>query len=210
MKRAMILMLTMTMSLLTWGCAETPDNSASSDNLDALYGSSQIAVVTPEGYNVYDEETGEIINDDAESEEYAEADESISEQSADLMGDGTPAFARSTDGVDVDLTALSSTMVYSQVYNMMVTPENFTGKVVKMQGSYSCFYDSTTGNYYYACIIQDATACCSQGIEFILTDDYKYPQDYPTDGDIITVQGVFDTYYEGENMYCTLRNAKLL
>ena len=40
-----------------------------------------------------------------------------------------------------------------------------------------------------------AAACCAQGIEFILTDDYA------------TVIGSFDTYYEGEYLYCTLRDA---
>ncbi len=116
----------------------------------------------------------------------------------------------STEGVDVDLTVLSSTMVYSEVYNIMVSPEEYVGKTIKMRGSYSGFYDSTTDNYYFTCIIQDATACCSQGIEFVLTDDYVYPDDYPYDGDMITVVGVFDTYIEGDYMYCTLRDARLL
>ena len=35
-----------------------------------------------------------------------------------------------TDGVDVDLTVLSSTMVYSEAYNMMYYPENYIGKTV--------------------------------------------------------------------------------
>ena len=30
-------------------------------------------------------------------------------------------------GGDVDLTVLSSTMVYSEVYNMMVSPDNYKG-----------------------------------------------------------------------------------
>ncbi len=115
-----------------------------------------------------------------------------------------------SNGIDVDLTTLSSTMVYSEVYNMMVAPQEYVGKTVKMDGLYSGFYDDTTKKYYFACIVQDATACCSQGIEFELTDDYKFPDDYPSDGDFITVTGVFDIYQEGEFKYCTLRNAKLL
>lgn len=53
------------------------------------------------------------------------------------------------------------------------------------------------------------TACCAQGMEFVLTDDYSYPNDYPREGDEITVTGVFDTYMEGDYMYCTLRDANL-
>ncbi len=115
-----------------------------------------------------------------------------------------------TEGVDIDLTVLSSTMVYSEVYNMMVSPENYIGKTVKMEGSFASYHDEATGNYYFACIIMDATACCSQGMEFVLTDDYTYPDDYPKDGGEICVVGVFDTYQEGDYTYCTLRNARIV
>ena len=67
--------------------------------------------------------------------------------------------------VDVDLTVLSSTMVYSEVYNMMMTPENYIGKVVRMNGLCSTFesvaVDGQEARVYYTCIIFDATACCS-------------------------------------------------
>lgn len=116
----------------------------------------------------------------------------------------------SIDGVDVDLTALSSTMVYSQVYNMMFYPENFIGKTIRMEGIYTEYFDQATGKRYLACFIMDATQCCSQGVEFELTSDYSYPDDYPTEGDTVVVQGVFDVYEEEGAEYCTLRNSKLI
>ena len=70
--------------------------------------------------------------------------------------------------------------------------------------------DRSSGNNYFACIIADATACCSQGIEFVLKDDYTYPDDYPEEGGDICVVGVFDTYQEGEYSYCTLRDAEIV
>lgn len=115
-----------------------------------------------------------------------------------------------TEGIDIDLTILSSTVVYSEVYNMMYLPEDYIGKTIKMDGLFSSYHDEATGNDYYACIIQDATACCAQGIEFVATDDFSYPDDYPEDGDDITVIGVFDTYDEDGYTYCTLRDAKIL
>ena len=120
------------------------------------------------------------------------------------------AAEKSEDGIDVDLTALSSIMVYSEVYNMMVTPESYMGKTIKMDGIFSLYHDDSTGKDYYACIITDATACCSQGIEFVPTDDYVYPDDYPEQGGEISVVGIFDLYEEGESKYCTLRNARLV
>ena len=116
----------------------------------------------------------------------------------------------SIDGVDVDLTALSKTMVYSQVYNMMFYPENFIGKTIRMEGIYTEYFDQATGKRYLACFIMDATQCCSQGVEFELTSDYSYPDDYPTEGDTVVVQGVFDVYEEEGAEYCTLRNSELI
>ena len=121
-----------------------------------------------------------------------------------------PAAAGSSDGIDVDLTALSSTMVYSEVYNMMNAPQDYIGKVIKMGGQFAAYHSRTTGKDYYSCVIQDATACCAQGIEFELAGDHRFPEDYPEVDSVITVTGVFDTYQEGEYTYCTLRNAQLL
>lgn len=112
-------------------------------------------------------------------------------------------------GVDVDLTILSSTMVYSQVYNMVTAPEDYRGKVIRMHGPFAVYQDPVTGQYYFACIISDATACCSQGIEFLLADDPVYPDGYPELGTEITVTGVFGTYDEGEYTYCRLNDAEI-
>lgn len=116
---------------------------------------------------------------------------------------------RTFDKIDVDLTTLSSTMVYSEVYNMVVTPEDYIGKVVKMSGEFAYFHDDAIGADYFACIIADATACCQQGIEFVLAGSHSFPDDYPALGTNICVVGEFDTYEEAGYMYCTLRNATL-
>ena len=44
----------------------------------------------------------------------------------------------------------------------------------------------------------------------IHTKDYSYPEDFPKEGEIVTVVGVFDTYTDGNYQYNTLRNAKML
>ena len=116
--------------------------------------------------------------------------------------------AQSADGIDVDLTKLSSTMVYSEVYNMMVSPDNYTGKTVKMNGAFAYYEDPETKKQYFACIIADATACCSQGLEFILTGEHTYPNDYPELNSEITVTGTFETYEENGYNYCRLVNAE--
>jgi hypothetical protein len=116
----------------------------------------------------------------------------------------------STEGVDVDLTILNSVMTYSQVFDMITNPDSYKGKVVKMDGMYVCNFPKEGEQFYCACVIMDATACCSQGIEFELDDTYAYPDDYPEYEDTVTVIGTFDTYMDGGYEYCTLRNARLL
>lgn len=110
--------------------------------------------------------------------------------------------------IDVDLTRLSSTMVYSEVNNMMTAPESYVGKVVRMNGKLAVY--KYPERNYYTCIIKDATACCQQGMEFLWAGDHKYPDDYPNEGDNIIVTGVFDIYYEGESKYVQLKDASLI
>lgn len=114
-----------------------------------------------------------------------------------------------SSGVDVDLTQLSSTMVYSEVYNMFVSPEDYIGKTIKMKGAFSIYQDETTDKVYYTCIIADATACCSQGLEFVWKGEHKYPEDYPELDSKITVTGEFQTYEENGSLYCTLIDAEI-
>ena len=162
-----------------------------------------------EADNSQADDTGRPAENDTQNRQNTEPQETQTPEPS-LEPDADPIPADSADGVDVDLTALSGTMVYSEVYNMMVSPETYIGKTVRMKGPFAYFHDKATDNYYFACIIRDATACCAQGIEFVLAGEPTFPDSYPEPGTEICVTGVFDTYQEGDQTYCTLRNAKLL
>lgn len=115
----------------------------------------------------------------------------------------------------VDLTALSSTMVYAEVFAMMSSPEDYVGKTVKMRGIFSkgqlyAAGSLNDGGTVFACVIQDATACCAQGIPFELAGDHTYPQDYPELGDAITVVGTFEIHQQEGMQFCRLRDAELV
>ena len=115
--------------------------------------------------------------------------------------------SKSTDGIDLDLTEMNATMVYSEVLGMVYEPDSYRGKVVKMAGDFSYYLDEQTGKYYFACIVKDATECCAQGIEYSLKGEYSFPEDYPELGDPVTVIGTFDTYEEGGYVYMYLKDA---
>ena len=126
---------------------------------------------------------------------------------AETAQSATEAAPVSADGIDVDLTTMSATMVYSEVQNMMMNPTDYLGKTVKMKGTFNVA--ELGDNIYYACLIKDATACCAQGIEFQWEGDHAYPEDYPEMGDEITVVGTFSTYKENTQTYCQLENSEL-
>lgn len=121
----------------------------------------------------------------------------------------------SANGVEVDLTMLSSTMVYSEVYNMLYNdPESYLGKTVRARGEFSIYQLVVDGVLQpdpvaYACIISDAAACCAEGMEFVLEGDLTYPDDYPELGTEITVIGEFQSYEENGMTWYHLANARL-
>ena len=196
---------------LAAGCGKTTDGAKRTNNAiksvnDVL--AEEMAKEDSKAGNseVQDKTESQVASNEQDTEQNAEQNE--------LCSNGSSPIAELTPGdtVDVDLTALSSTLVYSEVYNMMVAPDDYIGKTVRMAGPFSYFHDPNTDKYYFACIIQDATACCAQGLEFVPEDERKFPDDYPEVGGPIQVAGTFDTYYEydaeGRAMrYCTLLNA---
>lgn len=91
--------------------------------------------------------------------------------------------------VDIDLTALSSTMTYSEVFNILQNPAAYRGKTIKLRGTHIVCHDPAKDEYHHACIIRDATACCMQGMEFEAADEI-----YPLPEEEITLIGRFDTY----------------
>jgi len=196
MKKRIIFALCFLLTLGLTACGET-DGSAQNETSEHVRNSSlSVSDIMDSAMSQADEKLAE------ESSKWAEYE--ASERSNDSSNGSD-----SSSDVDIDLTILSANMVYSQVSDMMYRPSEYIGKSVRMTGEFSLYQDPDTGMNYYACIVRDAMACCANGIEFVLTDDYVFPDDYPAVGSLITVVGVFDTYKEGNTTYCTLRNAEL-
>lgn len=102
-----------------------------------------------------------------------------------------PTATPSPDGVDIDLTRLSATMVFAEVAAMVRTPEDYLGKTVRMAGPLAV-YEANPAlgiDYFYTVVIQDATACCQQGMEFIWPEGTL-----PEAGTGLVVTGTFAEY----------------
>lgn len=168
--------------------------------------------------NSVDKVINEQINDADDASKNTDTEtsdtESIDTEENPSMGSQTEPLEevvpQSADGVDYDLTTMNSDMVYATVYQMMVEPDAYIGKTIRMDGLYYAGYAEQTDQHYHYCIIQDAMACCAQGLEFVWDDgSHVYPDEYPQDNTNVVVQGVFETYQKEDGNYCRLKDAAL-
>ena len=114
-------------------------------------------------------------------------------------------FARAA-AVDIDLTKMSSTMVYSTVFNMVNNPAKFVGKTMRMRGEYTTYHISIDDptQIIHACLVRDAAGCCSQGLEFVLNNGK-----YPAGASEVTVVGTIAVQKISGKYVCYLKDAAL-
>ncbi len=214
MKKAAVILLALSMLLSLAACG----SGAASKEADAPAPSPDPTVtVQPEETMpsaAPESKPAEAAESESKPAERAESESKPAEPTAPVPkpAEAAPAVKRDPGAVDVDLTQLSSTMVYSEVYAMMVEPEQYVGKTVKMRGLFAT--QEYNGERLYACVVQDATACCAQGLEFETAEKLNYPDDYPEPGSEITVVGTFDSYQEEVDgnyyIYLVLKNARFV
>ena len=112
--------------------------------------------------------------------------------------------------IDVDLTKMNANMIYSYIFEMVVDPDSYVGKTIKVNGFFYSVVDETSGERYFAVIIPDALACCKQGMEFKWLGEHSYPADYPQENQEITITGTYRTdLMEGDISYSYLEVSEL-
>lgn len=133
-------------------------------------------------------QTGNSQTGNSENGESAfETSKSENADDSDRRGDG--------DGtIDLDLTKLSGTMVYGEVFQLLVEPQAYVGKTIKVRGTYRVDNTSRENTSYHFIMIQDAAACCQNGLEFMANE-------YPEDSAEIEIVGTYSTYEEEGNTY---------
>ena len=132
---------------------------------------------------------------------------SSSQSSISFNSEGLPVY----EHIDIDLTTMNATMVYSQVSDMLSSPSTYLHKIVKVKGPFKPYESTDPNSCYPAIIVQDATACCGNGLEFLL---YGVPRctmqggnGYPLLNEEATVVGRFETYLEDYTLYVHLVDA---
>lgn len=112
----------------------------------------------------------------------------------------------SSDEADLDLVKLNQTMLYSQLQNISTDYKNYLGKKIRLAGTMNVINGGDVNYFLVECA--DATACCNQGLEFILKNGSTKIEDYPKIGDRVLVNGTLEKYYEGEKEYIHLVNSE--
>jgi len=131
----------------------------------------------------------------------------VGEDTSQPEGDSSPAQISPTPevkAIDLDLSVMSSTIVYAQVTNILTKPDDYLGKTIKARGKISSSRSDETGEYYHFIVFVDSSSCCEQGLEFIWNGEQDYPGNYPKDSTMIEVVGVYALYEEFDVTYCRL------
>ncbi len=118
--------------------------------------------------------------------------------------------SKTDKSVDIDLSTMSATAIYSEVSNMMTDPKKYVGKTIKVKGYYTVSIDPSTGERYTYCLIPDATECCQQGLLFKLKKGEA--SKLPAEEKRFVISGKFTlkTLPEDKNAtYVELENAKV-
>ena len=99
-----------------------------------------------------------------------------------------------SDGIDYDFTDMNFNILNAMNFEMAVDPEKFYGKVMKMRGQFFTVVEPESGQRFYYCVIYDPTACCQTGLDFMMTGDKVYPDDFPPEETYIEIQGPFKDF----------------
>ena len=100
--------------------------------------------------------------------------------------------------IDYDLTGMNYNMLSAITFEMLIEPEKYADKTVKISGQ---FYTEVENDIrYYSVIIWDATLCCPAGMDFIPPSTMTFPDDFPAEENQITVTGILKENAQDGNL----------
>ena len=112
---------------------------------------------------------------------------------------------------DIDLTGFTPNMLYAEVYHMEMSPDEYIGKTIKITGKFARFETldengmPIPGKDVLVCLVSDAMACCSVGLEFVPTDEAEFLKSQPAQGSEITITGRCDIFKDESGFITIIR-----
>jgi len=206
------LLATIPNALLSCKAKDKTDNSGLKAASAAAASAKSVSAVMEE--NMQAEQSQQAAADQTYSD-YTEAGDDLSYEESKAAIDKAMKEAASkpatTDNskIDLDLTQMSATMIYSTIFEMLIMPEDYMEKNIKVKGWFETYQNPETNELYYAVLVPDATACCQQGLEFVWLGNHSYPEDYPVPGNDITVTGRYKLIETNGITYTYLEASKI-
>lgn len=84
----------------------------------------------------------------------------------DYYGSSFEEISAPKTDVELDLSKMKADLAYAFIFQIIVEPEKYEGKTIRMTGTFEIFYDNEPYGRHDYCIITDVLACCAQGLEF--------------------------------------------
>ena len=84
----------------------------------------------------------------------------------DFYGSSVEEISAPKTDVELDLSKMNADLAYAFIFQIVIEPEKYTGKTIRMSGTYEAYYDNEPLSQHDYCIITDVLACCAQGLEF--------------------------------------------
>ncbi len=104
-------------------------------------------------------------------------------------------YSDEADDVQIDLSMFSATVKYAELYNILFSPEEYEGMIMRLDGIYLYDEDVENNKRYHFVVVLDQAACCQQGMEFKLDPGLSYPKQ----GTKVEIKGEF-RFYEEDGM----------
>lgn len=107
------------------------------------------------------------------------------------------------ENFDYDLSDMNYNIVSSMNFDMAINPEKYYNKTIKMKGQFFSL-EEDGGKRFYSCVVYDPTVCCQAGIDFVMSTDKKYPDDFPAEEAYIEITGPytdFSSFFEDGRSY---------
>ncbi len=97
-------------------------------------------------------------------------------------------------------------MVFAKLYEIGTSPEEYKGKIMRVEGVYQVAKDEVDGKNYHVLLISDAAACCSFSFEVQWLPNEKLPRK----GSRVIVEGFFGFIYDDPAIIPQLRMARVV
>lgn len=119
----------------------------------------------------------------------------------------TDALLGITDDDIEDYASWGDDMQFIIAVDMYDHPNNYYDKTVRISGRFSVVEDEETGDRRYYCIVDGKEEGVSVVLILTPNDSLTYPDDFPENDSIVTVQGKYGIYHSEDEVYVFITDA---